>query len=69
MRAKHYSRTIKATANYGKRTFTIRIQYNGVTSTKYRTLPMSEEEFNGSLYHTQNDWSQFLKSDDYYKVK
>lgn len=62
--------TIKATPNYSARTFTIRVDYHidGI-KTKYRTLPMSVEEFESSLHHTQNDWKYFLKSDDYYIVK
>jgi len=55
---------IKATANKSKRTFTIRTE-NGL---KYRTTPMSKEEFNIHQYNTANDWAQFLKSDNYYKV-
>lgn len=55
--------TIKISANRSKRTFTI------ITSVaKYRTIQMSKEEFNSSLYHTGNDWMQFLKTDNYYRV-
>ena len=56
---------MKVTANYSKKTFTIR--KNGL---KYRTLFMSTEEFNEELRNTENDWKQFLKtSDAYYKVQ
>jgi hypothetical protein len=34
-----------------------------------RTFKMTKEEFNENLYNTANDWNQFLKSDDYYKIK
>lgn len=58
-------RTIKATPNHSKRTFTIRTS----TGFKYRTLQMSKEDFNSCLHNTQNDWEQFLKSDEYYSVR
>jgi hypothetical protein len=30
---------------------------------------MTKEEFNENQNNTANDWNQFLKSDDYYKIK
>lgn len=57
-------RVFKITPNHSKRTFTI--QSDG---TKYRTNPMSREEFNSCLNNTGNDWQQFLKSNDYYVVR
>ena len=60
------NRTITATPNHKERTFTIRIKYNGKTSSKYRTVKLSKEEFQSELNNTQNDWNQFLKSSDYY---
>ena len=60
--------TIKATANQSQRTFTIRTYINGKLSTKYRTIKLSKEEFQSCESNTQNDWRQFLKSDEYYKV-
>lgn len=56
-------REIKISSNKSKRTFTIITEY-----AKYRTLPMSKEEFNNNMYNTGNDWANFLKSDEYYKV-
>lgn len=61
-------RTIKATPNHRKRTFTLRLYYNGAYDRKYRTVQLSKEEFENCLYNTHNDWVQFLKSDDYYVV-
>jgi len=55
---------MKVTANYSKRTFTIR--KNG---SKYRTFKMSVVEFSMELGNTEGDWKQFLKSGDYYEVK
>lgn len=56
---------IKVAANHRSRTFTIKTE-----TAKFRTLPMSKNEFNNCLYNTGNDWQQFLKSsDDYYVVK
>ena len=57
-------RELKVSSNKSKRTFTI------VTdAAKYRTYQMSKEEFNDNLHNTGNDWQNFLKSNDYYKVK
>mgnify|MGYP003626533029 CR=1 FL=1 len=59
---------IKATPNYSKRTFTLRCYANGVKYAKYRTTVMTQEEFDTEEYNTNNDWQQFLTTDDYYKV-
>jgi hypothetical protein len=55
---------MKATQNKSARTYTLRVNGN-----KYRTFPMSKEEFENAYYHTENDWNNFLKGNDYYKVK
>jgi hypothetical protein len=57
-------REIKTTANFSKRTFTIRTDAG-----KYRTSQMSKEQFDSAQNWTGNDWNQFLKTDEYYKVK
>jgi hypothetical protein len=62
-------KTITAVANHSKRTFTVRCTWAEGDSIKYRTIAMDKEEFQSSLHHTENDWKQFLKSEDYYKVK
>ena len=54
---------IKVTPNKSQRTFTIRRQ--GI---KFRTLQMSREEFDSAEYWTGQDWSNFLKTDEYYIV-
>lgn len=55
---------IKVSSNKSKRTFTI--IYNGI---KYRTCPMTKDEFNSCLYNTGNDWAQYLRgSNDYYSI-
>jgi len=59
---------IKVAANQSKRTFTIRKYFNGKVFAKYRTIEMSQEEFDSEEMNTYNDWKQFLKSDDYYSV-
>jgi hypothetical protein len=61
--------TITATANYSKRTFTIRRYYNGKLFAKYRTLPMTMKEFEEYDMCTEGDWKDFLKGQDYYAVK
>jgi len=60
--------TIKVAANQSKRTFTIRKYIDGKLFAKYRTYPMSQEEFDSEEMNSENDWKQFLKSDDYYRV-
>jgi len=55
---------IKVTPNKSQRTYTIRRQ--GI---KFRTLQMSKEEFNSAEYWTGQDWSNFLKTNEYYIVK
>lgn len=55
---------IKVTPNNRSRTFTIRTD-----GAKYRTNRMDKDEFEGAKYWTGNDWSQFLKTDEYYVVR
>lgn len=54
---------IKVSSNKKRRTFTIK-----TTSGKYRTYPMTKQEFESCLYNTGNDWSYFLQSNDYYEI-
>ena len=54
---------LKVSANHSKRTFIIVNSY-----AKYRTIPLSKEEFNSCLNNTGDDWVHFLRSSDYYKV-
>jgi len=61
--------TITATPNYSKKTFTIRKYNKGILTSKYRTTPLSKEEFESCENNTENDWKQFLKTNDYYTVK
>lgn len=60
--------TITAKANQSARTFTIRKYGNFKLIAKYRTIPLSVEDFESCENNTENDWKQFLKSDDYYPV-
>ena len=60
--------TIKVSANQSKKTFTIRKYIDGNLFAKYRTIEMSQDEFDSEEMNTENDWKQFLKSDDYYTV-
>jgi hypothetical protein len=57
-------REFKISGNKSKRTFTI--VTNGI---KYRTLPMSRAEYENADNWTGNDWSQFMRTNDYYKVE
>ena len=55
---------LRISSNKARRTFTIRTNY-----AKYRTLPFTKEEFiQADFFWTGNDWKQFLKTDEYYKV-
>ena len=56
--------TLKISANHSKRTFT-----NRTDVAKYRTISLSKEEFSSCLNNTGQDWRQFLRSSDYYKVR
>lgn len=56
---------IKVKSNQSKKTFTIRTSGGN----KYRTIPMSKDEFESAEMWTKNDWKQFLKTDEYYKIK
>ncbi len=55
---------LKVTSNKSLRHFTI-IKKDG---TKYRTCQMTKDEFQSNEHNTLNDWNQFLKSEDYYKI-
>ena len=55
----------KVTSNKKLRHFTIWTS----SGSKYRTYPMSKEEFQSEEYSTDNDWKQFLRSNDYYALK
>ena len=56
--------TIKTTANKSARTYTIRDNGN-----KYRTIRMSKQEFDSAYYWTENDWKQYLKTDEYSVIR
>ena len=56
-------REIKVSSNKTARTFTIKTDAG-----KYRSIKLSKEEFNSCLNNTGNDWQQFLKGSDYFKV-
>ncbi len=62
-------RIIRASTNFSRRTFTLRCYYKDGSMVKYRTYPLSSEEFKSCLHNTNNDWLEFLKSNDYYEVK
>jgi len=56
-------REFNLTSNKSKKTWTIRT--NGF---KYCTYPMSNEDWNSSDFWSGNDWSNFMKTNDYYRV-
>jgi len=64
--------TFKATANYGKKTFTIRkfhkIKGKLKIVSKFKTFTLNSEQFNTALCMSSNDWQFFLKNNQNYKV-
>lgn len=56
-------RVFRLTSNKTLRHYTIKTE-----SAKFRTYKLTREEFNNMDYFTGNDWQNFLKTDDYYKV-
>ena len=63
-------RFYKVTANYGKRTFTIRVQnLDRKTVFKYQTHVFNQDEFDSMHFNTQIDWDNFMKNDEYYLIK
>jgi hypothetical protein len=67
------SLSIEATPNYSKRTFTIRrLWVDGGKKelySKYRTTKMSKDDFESSLYNTENDWHHFLRANEVVTIK
>lgn len=61
--------TTTVTANQSKRTFTIRQTYTDGFKVKYRTVQMSQQEFDREEQNTDKDWRDFLRTtSDYYTV-
>lgn len=52
--------TITATPNHSRLTFTLRIKKGKKTISKFRTYPMSPDQFEEALYNTSEDWKAFL---------
>lgn len=52
-----------ATANQSKRTFTIRKK-----DSKYRTLPLTKDEFRDMEMNTSDDWKEFLRREQYLTI-
>ena len=61
-------REIRSYSNKQHRTYTLSIYHAGKLTCRYRTLQMNKEEFTSALNWTQNDWKEFLKTDEYYKI-
>lgn len=57
-------RKLLVNSNESKRHYTIKTDV-----ATYRTYPMTDREFLENSYNNGNDWQQFLKSDEYYKIK
>lgn len=50
---------MKVTSNKRERTFTITTEV-----AKYRTLPMSREEFEDAQYNTPGDWEAYIRREE-----
>jgi hypothetical protein len=57
-------RELKVTSNVKERTFRIKTE-----SATFKTIRMSNQEFNNASYWTGNDWQAFLRTNDYYQIK
>ena len=56
-------RKLQVNSNQSKRHFTIKTE-----SGTFRTHEMNQEEFESNEMNTGNDWNDFLKTDEYFKV-
>ena len=61
--------TITATANNKNRTYTIRQYDKDILISKYRTFKMNKQDFKSNIHNTLNDWKQYLKSYEYYRIR
>jgi len=61
--------TIKATPNYSKRTFTIKVIFCEIQR-KYRTVEIPIDEFDEMKCNSEFDWWLFLKRNtkDYFRI-
>ena len=57
---------ILAKSNKSLRTFTLRVYFKGKLISKYRTYPLTRDEFESACNYTYADWRAFLNSDHYY---
>ena len=56
--------------NKRERTITIKCTYENGDITKYKSIPLTKEEWHYYSNHaTENDIKNFLKTDDYYIIK
>ena len=60
--------TIEVKANQSARTFTIRKIYSDGSKVKYRTWPVSREEFKCEEMFTEIDWKNFLRAGSNYYI-
>jgi len=62
-------RTIEVKSNEKELTFDITVDGDTDIPTTYRTIEMSQEEFDNMEFDTANDWQHFLSAtNDYYKI-
>ena len=64
------TKSIIASSNASLKSFTIR-KYEGVKCyAKFKTLPMSKQEFEDMVTWTQGDWEYYLRSQQsYWRLK
>ena len=62
--------SITAKANKKTKTFDIIKTWNDGAKVIYRTTELTDQEFEDMEYNTENDWKNFLKTDQsYFEVK
>ena len=59
---------VKAKSNKSERRFTIRKYIDGHLFSKFRTMTMSKDEFEEMEMYSENDWKNYLRTEDSYTV-
>lgn len=60
---------LKATPNYSRRTFTVRLYYSDGSIKKFPCGRFTQDEFQAMLKYGQSDWLSWLESVDYCTVR
>ena len=60
--------TITSKSNKAERSFTIRKYIDGKLFSKFRTMTLSKDEFEEMEMYTENDWKNYLRTEQSYTV-